>query len=197
LFDYYGFPEHTYRLSYPAPGTPQLATRVKDLLGAAGLPCDEAQGRGFDHGVFIPFMLIYPGADMPILQMSLQQGASVAQHLAIGRALAPLREEGVLIVGSGMSYHNLRAFFSPNEAAKKPAVQFDDWLTQAVETDDAGARNAALERWLSAPGARESHPTPEHLEPLFVVAGAAGEDPGRRVFVCELAGKPVSAFSFG
>jgi aromatic ring-opening dioxygenase catalytic subunit (LigB family) len=197
LFDYYGFPEHTYKLRYPAPGAPQLAAHVKDLLGAAGLPCDQAQGRGFDHGVFIPFMLIYPQADMPILQMSLQKGASVAQHFAVGRALAPLREQGVLIVGSGMSYHNLREFFSPGEAARAPAEQFDDWLTEAVETADSKARETALERWLSAPGARQSHPTPEHLEPLFVIAGAAAEDRGHRVFAGELIGKPVSAFSFG
>ncbi|QGM44741.1 DODA-type extradiol aromatic ring-opening family dioxygenase [Methylocystis heyeri] len=197
LFDYYGFPEHTYKLRYPAPGAPQLAVHVMELLGAAGLPCDEARGRGFDHGVFIPFMLIYPQADMPILQMSLQKGASVARHLAVGRALAPLREEGVLIVGSGMSYHNLREFFSPSETARKPAAQFDDWLTQAVEAADPAAREAGLERWFSAPGAKQSHPTPEHLEPLFAAAGAAGQDLGRRVFSCELAGKPVSAFRFG
>jgi aromatic ring-opening dioxygenase catalytic subunit (LigB family) len=197
LFDYYGFPEHTYKLQYPAPGAPVLAAQVRDLLEAAGLPCDETQGRGFDHGVFIPFMLIYPHADMPILQMSLQRQASVAEHLAIGRALAPLREQGVLIVGSGMSYHNLHEFFSPSEAARKPAAQFDAWLTQTVETTDPQARDSMLIEWRKAPGARESHPTPEHLEPLFVVAGAAGEDLGRRIFTDELAGKPVSGFRFG
>ncbi len=197
LFDYYGFPEHTYRLGYPAPGAPQLATRARALLSAAGLSCDEARGRGFDHGVFIPFMLIYPQADMPILQMSLQKGASVAEHLAIGRALAPLREQGALIVGSGMSYHNLREFFSPDEAARKPAAQFDGWLTQAIEAADPRAREAALIDWRKAPGAKESHPTPEHLEPLFVAAGAAGDDVGLRVFSAELAGKPVSGFRFG
>jgi aromatic ring-opening dioxygenase catalytic subunit (LigB family) len=196
LYDYYGFPEHTYRLEYPAPGAPQLAGRVRDLLAKAALPCDGVTGRGFDHGVFIPFMLIYPQADMPILQMSLQKHASVAEHLAIGRALAPLREEGVLIVGSGMSYHNLREFFSPSDAAREPAAQFDDWLLQAVEAAPQ-AREAALIDWRKAPGAKQSHPTPEHLEPLFVVAGAAGEDAGRRVFSGELAGKPVSGFRFG
>ncbi len=197
LFDYYGFPEHTYKLQYPAPGAPGLAAQVRDLLKAAALPCDEAQGRGFDHGVFVPFMLIYPNADMPILQMSLQRHASVAEHLAIGRALAPLRELGVLIVGSGMSYHNLREFFSPSEAARKPAALFDEWLTLTVETTDPQMRDSMLTDWRNAPGARESHPTPEHLEPLFVVAGAAGEDRGRRVFSDDLGGKPVSGFRFG
>ena len=180
----------------PRPARRELAGRVRDLLAKAALPCDGVTGRGFDHGVFIPFMLIYPQADMPILQMSLQKHASVAEHLAIGRALAPLREEGVLIVGSGMSYHNLREFFSPSDAAREPAAQFDDWLLQAVEAAPQ-AREAALIDWRKAPGAKQSHPTPEHLAPLFVVAGAAGEDAGRRVFSGELAGKPVSGFRFG
>lgn len=197
LFDYYGFPEHTYALNYPAPGAPQLAARVRDLLAGVDLPCDEARGRGFDHGVFVPFMLIYPRADVPILQLSLQRRAPVVTHLTIGRALAPLRDEGVLIVGSGMSYHNLRAFFSAQEAARRPAAQFDDWLTRAIETPERRAREMRLLDWRAAPGARESHPTPEHLDPLFVVAGAAGADRGRRVFHAEFWGKPVSGFAFG
>jgi len=197
LFDYYGFPEHTYHLRYPAPGAPELASRVGALLRGARFALDKERARGFDHGVFIPFMLIYPDADMPILQMSLQAHAPVATHLAIGRALAPLRDENVLIVGSGMSYHNLREFFSPTEAARLPAARFDDWLTDAVETEDAAQREAKLRAWLDAPGALASHPTPEHLEPLFVVAGAAEADHGKRAFHADIAGKPISGFQFG
>ena len=170
---------------------------MRGLLGEAGIACDEARGRGFDHGVFIPMMLIHPQADTPVLQMSLQKGASVARHLEIGRALAPLREEGVLMLGSGMSYHNLREFFSTAESPRTAAKSFNDWLTQTLLLDDSRARGTRLMDWRSAPGAKASHPTPEHLEPLFVIAGAAGDDRGRRVFHGQFWGKAVSGFAFG
>ncbi len=197
FFDYYGFPKHTYALSYPAPGAPELATRVRALLSDAGIISDEAHGRGFDHGVFIPMMLIHRQADIPVLQMSLQKGASVARHLEIGRALAPLRDESVLVVGSGMSYHNLREFFSLAEAPCVAAQSFNDWLTQTLLLEDGAARDSRLAGWLDAPGARASHPTSEHLEPLFVIAGAAGNDRARRIFHDEFWGKAVSGFAFG
>ncbi len=197
LFDYYNFPEHTYRLTYPAPGAPELGAHVRQLLNVVGIASDEEHRRGFDHGVFTPVMLIYPRADVPILQMSLQHRASVETHIAIGRALAPLRDEGVLIVGSGMSYHNLREFFSPIEGARKAAAEFDAFLTDAVETNDPSSREMKLRDWRNAPGALASHPTAEHLEPLFVVAGAAGADAGRRVFADDILGKAHSGFQFG
>ena len=197
LFDYYGFPEHTYALSYPAPGAPALAARVRAMLDEAGIDCDEARGRGFDHGVFIPMMLIHPQADIPVLQMSLQKGASVARHLKIGRALAPLRDEGVLLIGSGMSYHNLREFFSHDEGPCAAAKSFDDWLTQTLLLDDSDMRDRRLGDWLNAPGASASHPSLEHLEPLFVITGAGGQDRGSRVFHDEFWGKAVSGFAFG
>jgi aromatic ring-opening dioxygenase catalytic subunit (LigB family) len=197
LFDYYNFPERTYRLTYPAPGAPELGAHVRQLLDAVGIASDEEHSRGFDHGVFIPLMLIYPEADVPILQMSLQHKAPVETHLAIGRALAPLRDEGVLIVGSGMSYHNLREFFSPKEGARKAAAEFDAFLTEAVETKNPSSREMKLRDWRNAPGALASHPTAEHLEPLFVVAGAAGADASRRVFADEILGKAISGFQFG
>jgi len=112
-YDYYGFPEHTYRLTYPAKGSPEMAARVRELLAKAGVDSDEEPRRGLDHGVFIPFMLMFPDADVPIVQLSLRKDMDASAHLAIGRALEPLRDEGVLIVGSGMSYHNLREFFRP------------------------------------------------------------------------------------
>src|SRR5262249_16989217 len=149
----YGFPEHTYRLTYPAPGSPELARRVQDLLGGAGIASDEDGARGFDHGVFVPFMLVYPDAHVPVVQLSLREDLDPAAHLAIGRALAPLRNEGVLIMGSGMSYHNLRELLSGGARGNGASDAFDAWLTQAVETADPAARDQALTRWSEAPGA--------------------------------------------
>jgi len=196
LFDYYGFPEHTYRLSYPAPGSPQLAARVGALLDEAGIASGADRARGFDHGVFVPFMLIYPDADVPIVQLSMRHDLDPAEHLAIGRALAPLRDEGVLIVGSGLSYHNLRAIFSHDARDAEAARQFDDWLneTASANPDDRDARLAA---WESAPGARAAHPRADHLLPLMVAAGAAGADRGRRDYADVMAGKAVSGYRFG
>lgn len=197
LFDYYGFPEHTYRLDYPAPGSPELAAEVRALLGRAGIECGQDEQRGFDHGVFIPFMLIYPGADIPIVQLSLRADLDPAAHFAMGRALAPLREEGVLIVGSGMSYHNLREFRSASPRANQASVHFDDWLTGAVEKPEPEARERELCAWANAPDALACHPESEHLVPLFVAAGAADADPGKRTFSDRILGKAVSAYQFG
>jgi aromatic ring-opening dioxygenase catalytic subunit (LigB family) len=196
LFDYYGFPEHTYRLTWPAAGSPQLAARIRELLGQAGIASDEETQRGLDHGVFVPFKLIYPDADMPIVQLSLQQGLDAAQHLAIGRALAPLRSEGVLIVGSGNSYHNLREFFRPGAASSQASAQFDAWLGDAVESVPA-ERDHLLAHWEEAPGAHESHPRSEHLIPLMVAAGAAGNDAGRVTYRELMLGKMFSGIQFG
>jgi aromatic ring-opening dioxygenase catalytic subunit (LigB family) len=193
LFDYYGFPEHTYRLKYPVAGAPDLEPRVRELLADAGFQLDVDAKRGLDHGVFVPFLLIYPNADVPIMQFSILQTLDPAAHLALGRALAPLRERGVLIVGSGMSYHNLAATFSGRGA--EASVAFDAWLFEAAR--DPTSRDARLTDWRSAPGGRESHPRPEHLIPLMVAAGAADGDPGVRSFSEAIAGKSISGFQFG
>jgi aromatic ring-opening dioxygenase catalytic subunit (LigB family) len=195
LFDYYGFPEHTYRLTYPVDGAPELAGRVRGLLAEAGFESATNAERGLDHGVFVPFKLIYPEADVPVLQLSLLEGLDPAAHLALGRALAPLRDEGVLIVGSGMSYHNLRHFFSPQGAEE--AERFDTWLAQAVENPDPAARDRALADWEKAPSARAAHPREEHLLPLMVAAGAAGADRGVRTYADHILGKAHSGFQFG
>jgi aromatic ring-opening dioxygenase catalytic subunit (LigB family) len=194
LFDYYGFPEHTYRLEYPAPGSPELAREICGLLEAAGIRAGKNSERGFDHGVFIPFKVIYPKADIPIVQLSLKEGLDPAEHIAAGRAIAPLRERGVLIVGSGMSYHNLREM---GRDVRSIADQFDAWLTDAVCAPTAAARAERLSRWQQAPGARRAHPREEHLIPLMVAAGAGGEDLGRKVFTDYVLGTTVSAFQFG
>jgi aromatic ring-opening dioxygenase catalytic subunit (LigB family) len=194
LFDYYGFPPHTYQLSYPAPGSPALAARVRALLGAAGIASAADAERGFDHGVFVPFLIIDPDARIPVVTLSLRQDLDPAAHLAIGAALAPLRDEGVLIVGSGNSFHNLTTFFNGEPAA---AAAFDAWLTEAVTAPDPAVRAARLIGWADAPQARACHPREEHLIPLMVAAGAAGGDPGRRVFSDRIGGKAISGFAFG
>ncbi|HEU4665558.1 MAG TPA: class III extradiol ring-cleavage dioxygenase [Dokdonella sp.] len=197
LFDYYGFPSHTYRLSYPAPGSPDLAARVRRLLAGAGIASGEDATRGFDHGVFVPFLLAWPRADVPVVQLSLQAGLDPEAHFAIGRALAPVRDEGVLVVGSGMSYHNLREFFADDPRVVADAARFDAALTHAVEDPEARSRDAQLVDWKRLPAALACHPRAEHLLPLMVVAGAAGDDPGRRTFHDRVFGKAVSAFQFG
>lgn len=193
LFDYYGFPEHTYRLKYPVPGAPDLEPRVRALLADAGFELEVDSKRGLDHGVFVPFLLVYPNADVPIMQLSLLQSLDPMTHIAIGRALAPLRERGVLIVGSGMSYHNLAAMFSGRGA--EASLSFDAWLAEAIS--DPKTRDEKLAEWRNAPGGRESHPRAEHLIPLMVAAGAADGDPGVRNFAEAIAGKSISGFQFG
>ncbi len=196
LFDYYGFPEHTYRLKYPAPGDPQLAGEVRQLLASAGFSTGEEHQRGLDHGVFVPFLLVYPAADMPLVQLSLKQGLSAAEHLRLGAALAPLRDQGVLIVGSGMSFHNLRARSMDNELIPG-SQQFDDWLGHTVCQSDVQARNEGLANWSQAPSARFAHPREEHLLPLMVAAGAAGNDLAARTFNDVMMGWRISGFRFG
>ena len=196
LYDYYGFPEHTYRLEYPAPGAPQLAREVRELLAAAGIASREESRRGLDHGVFVPFKVIYPDANVPMLQLSLQSGLDPAAHLRIGAALAPLRSRGVLIVGSGMSFHNLQ-IASIDNARIAPSEQFDEWLGRTVCDPDVAARDAGLIAWARAPAARFAHPREEHLMPLMVAAGAAAGDRGERVFSGRMMGWQISGFRFG
>jgi aromatic ring-opening dioxygenase catalytic subunit (LigB family) len=194
IFDYYGFPPETYALRYDAPGSPQIARRVTDLLGAAGIAASTDARRGFDHGVFIPFMLIEPAGAIPIVELSLVASLDAAQHLAIGEALAPLRDEGVLLVGSGMSYHNVPAFLSSSKAIGSET--FDTWLAQTA-TAEPQARSAGLRDWQAAPDARFAHPREEHLLPLMVAAGAAGHDRGRLIFHERIIGAPIASYRFG
>ncbi|WP_374429803.1 DODA-type extradiol aromatic ring-opening family dioxygenase [Ideonella dechloratans] len=196
IYDYYGFPPHTYELKYPAPGEPALAERITSLLGQAGLSSHIDARRGYDHGMFIPLMLMVPQADIPVVQLSLNISLDPAAHLALGRALQPLRDEGVLIVGSGMSFHNMRGYGDPRFGPVSDT--FDAWLTEAVEAP-AAERDAALSAWEQAPMARWCHPprAEEHLLPLMVVAGAAGADRGRKVFSDRVMETTLSAFSFG
>jgi aromatic ring-opening dioxygenase catalytic subunit (LigB family) len=194
LYDYYGFPPESYEIQWLAPGDPKLAARVRQLLGGAGFDTGEDPRRGFDHGTFVPLKLTYPGADMPTVQLSLQRNLDPATHLAIGRALAPLRDEGVFIVGSGMTYHNLRAGFGPR--VQPVAEAFDAWLRGAATAEPA-ERDRLLTTWANAPMARPAHPREEHLLPLMVVAGAAGADKGTVAFNGTFAGVRLSAYHYG
>ncbi len=181
LYDYGGFPDFTYHLQYPAPGSPEVAAEVVELLTGAGIPVEvEDQGRGFDHGVFVPLAVIYPDAGVPVVQFSVRRDFDPAAHLAVGRALAPLRDRGVLIVGSGFpSYHDLSNFGS---GATEPSRQFDTWLTETVVGHVGADRSRRLERWAEAPSARLAHPREEHLLPLLVAVGAAEAEAGVRQY---------------
>ncbi len=195
LFDYGGFPAHTYQLTWPAPGGPDLAARVGDLLGKAGIDSGSDTSRGWDHGVFVPLKVMFPRADIATVQLSLQHGLDPATHLAIGRALRPLREEGVLIVGSGQTYHNMGGFRGGSGSADPAAEAFDAWLRTAMV--DGATRDRSLVEWERAPGARQAQPHEDHLLPLMVAAGAASGEPGQIAFHGHSLGKPISGFRFG
>jgi aromatic ring-opening dioxygenase catalytic subunit (LigB family) len=194
LYDYYGFPPASYEITWPAPGEPAVAARVRALLEGAGIATAADAARGFDHGTFVPLKLAYPDATVPTVQVSLRRGLDPAEHLAIGRALAPLRDEGVFLIGSGMTYHNMRGFGDPR--ARPTASAFDAWL-QAAGVAPAAERDAALIAWAKAPAARAVHPREEHLLPLMVIAGAAGDDRGRVAYAGTILGLALSAYHFG
>jgi aromatic ring-opening dioxygenase catalytic subunit (LigB family) len=196
IYDYYNFPPHTYELTYPAPGQPALAQRVVELLQQAGLPAATDADRGFDHGMFIPLKLMFPEAEIPVVQLSLRRDLDAEAHLQAGRALQSLRDEGVLIVGSGMSFHNMRGYRDPRFGPISD--EFDAWLAQTVEADPA-VRWQALAHWDQAPRARECHPErqEEHLLPLMLAAGAAGDDQGQHVFVDRVLETSLSGYRFG
>ncbi|MEJ1960584.1 MAG: class III extradiol ring-cleavage dioxygenase [Gammaproteobacteria bacterium] len=195
VYDYYGFPEHTYRIKYPAPGSRAVASRVAQLLGAAGIPINQDAERGFDHGTFVPLAVMYPQAQVPVVSLSLRSNLSASEHLRMGAALAPLRDEGVLIVGSGLSYHNLRALRMAATAG--PASdQFEAWLTAAVSDPSPSSRAQKLSQWDQAPAARLAHPREDHLIPLMVAAGAAGESLGRLDFRERVWGVSMASYRF-
>lgn len=175
IHDFYGFPEPLYRIRYPAPGAPALAARVADRLAAAGMPAVIEPRRGLDHGAWVPLRSMYPAADLPAIQLAVQPQRDARWHQRLGLALAPLRREGVLILGSGGAIHNLRALAWEGGGTPGWAVAFDDWLAENL----AEGRETALLDWeKAAPHSRLAHPTPEHFLPLFVAWGAAG--PGAR-----------------
>jgi aromatic ring-opening dioxygenase catalytic subunit (LigB family) len=194
LFDYYGFPEHTYHLRWGAPGAPDVARRAASLLRGAGFVTREENARGWDHGVFIPMKVAVPGADIPLVQMSLRADLDPADHIAIGRALAPLRDEGVLVVGSGMSFHNLRV---RGPAAIEPSAEWDAALTDAVTDRDPVRRAKRVADWRTLPHAQFAHPREEHLLPLMIALGAGGDGEAVRDHASTVLGWAVSGYRFG
>ena len=180
LYDYYGFPERAYQIQYPAPGSPALAARIAGMLEAQGIPARVDAERGFDHGLFIPLTMMYPAADIPCLQLSLLRGLNPAAHIALGRALRGLKEENLLVIGSGFSFHNMQAFFWEGAGGPDPANDaFQDWLIQTCTgpRPQAEAERRLIE-WEKAPHARYCHPREEHLLPLHVCLATAGRPAG-------------------
>ncbi len=195
IYDYKGFPAHTYEVQYSAPGSPELARYTAGLLEAAGHKAALDPRRGYDHGTFTMLYPVFPQADVQVVQLSLKHGLDPLTHIQIGRALAPLRTQGVLIIGSGLSYHNLRQFGPGGTLASR---HFDAWL-QATLALAPAERTAELQRWDQAPYARNAHPREEHLLPLMVALGAAEQEASACIyhedaFFDSLA---VSSFRFG
>lgn len=200
IYDYSGFPAHTYELTYPAPGDGALVARVVDLLKTAAIDVRTNDGRGYDHGVFIPLKVAFPNADIPVVQLSLRADLDPLAHLAMGQALEALRDEGILIIGSGNSYHNLGVMIQAmqkGDTGTSTGQDFDDWLSDVVTDPNPATRNQLLLNWAKAPGALQAHPREEHLLPLHVVAGAAGSDQGVKMLEDHSVGVVLSAFQFG
>jgi 4,5-DOPA dioxygenase extradiol len=176
IHDFHGFPRQLYELRYPAPGAPSVATRVADLLRDAGLDCEIDRSRGLDHGAWVPLLLMYPQADIPVLQLSLQPRLGPRHHLRMGRALEALRQEGVLVIGSGSLTHDLSEFrgHGPNDPAPDWVNAFADWFQSRLT---AGETDGLIDYRRQAPFAVKNHPSEEHLLPLYVALGAAGEHP--------------------
>jgi 4,5-DOPA dioxygenase extradiol len=196
IYDYYGFPEESYNIRYSAPGAPPLAESIFSALSDAGIPARTDTNRGFDHGLFVPLKIMFPDAGIPCVQLSLIDTLSAAAHVQTGKALAGRLGEDVLVVGSGFSFHNLKAFFSPPRqliAAGNEA--FERWLTETCTgTDlDENDRERRLINWDMAPGARLCHPREEHLLPLHVCYGIA-QAPAREAFKFQVMGVKASAF---
>ena len=198
LFDYYGFPAETYEYRYPAPGYPALATRVRDLLQQDGIDANLDADRAFDHGLFVPLMLMYPEADIPCIQISLAASLDAGEHVRIGQALTGLKSDNLLILGSGFSFHNMQALMSKRDDSIDPRNQeFETWLAQTCS--DPGLPEAEREQrliaWEQAPHARYCHPREEHLLPLQVCYGIA-QGPANTVFQEPVAGFVASAYQW-
>lgn len=197
-YDYYGFPEESYNLNYTLPGATSLSTRVAQLLDAAKIPYKVDGDRGYDHGVFIPMKIIFPDGEIPTIQISLISGLDPKAHIKLGEALAPLRDEGVFILGSGMSYHNMRGFNNPR--SNQDSEPFHEYLRTSLErASNYDERINALEKWSKGPKARECHPREEHFIPLLVILGATKNDVQSNVkeeFYANVAGVKCAGYIF-
>ena len=197
LYDYSGFPAESYQLTYPAQGAAQLAANIAEKLTEAGFTPQLDKNRGLDHGVFVPLLMLRPEADIPVLQISLLKGLDPAQHIALGEALAFLRRQNVWIVGSGMSFHNMQAFFRPDLVSKTQIDAFNQYLITSLSPERDYAEQAdKLRHWLDAPYARLMHPREEHLLPLHVCFGAAKGSSAELLFHDDVLNKAVLAFGW-
>lgn len=196
LYDYYGFPPESYTITYPVPGAAEIAKKIQSLLKIKRFAPESDTERGLDHGVFVPLKMMYPGADIPTLQLSLVKGLNPELHIKLGRALAPLRKKNVLILGSGMSYHNLSEMRSLQPVDENHNLLFHQWLYEACVAENLSKkeRSRRLANWESAPYARECHPREEHLIPLQVCYGAAeSKTPmAKEVFAGEIRSRRVT-----
>ena len=195
FYDYYGFPDAAYEITYPAPGSPMLADQIAGLLKKNNIRTRIDPERGFDHGLFIPLKLMYPQADIPSLQLSLLRGLNPAAHIALGKALCELMKENILVIGSGFSFHNMRAFSWQGIGAADPANDaFQNWLIDVCTSPTSQPeREQRLIEWEKAPSARYCHPREEHLLPLHVCVGMA-DRPARLIFDDQILGKRSVAF---
>lgn len=196
IYDYYGFPKEAYAIEYPAPGAPMLANKIFDLLKNHGIDANLTDQRGFDHGLFVPLKIMYPDAAIPCVQLSLLKSLRPDEHIRIGKVLAGLLEDNVLVIGSGFSFHNLKAFFAPSTTETQAMNEaFEHWLIDTCSSDRLSEpeRERRLVNWESAPAARYCHPREEHLLPLHVCYGIAGA-PARQVFRFEIMEKKASAY---
>lgn len=195
FYDYYGFPDEAYAITYPAPGNPDLAVRITGLLNQNHIPAHIDAGRGFDHGLFIPLKMMYPDADIPALQLSLLQGLDPAAHMRLGKALRSLLDENILVIGSGFSFHNMGAFIW--EGGRRPDAANDGFQNWLIETCTGplspSEREQRLTEWRKAPSARYCHPREEHLLPLHVCVGMA-DKAGKTIFDDYILGKRAIAF---
>ncbi len=195
FYDYYGFPDQAYQITYPAPGNPEFANRVVETLKRNQIAARIDPARGFDHGLFIPLKMMYPLADIPCLQLSLLRGLDPTAHLALGKALQEFGSENILVIGSGFSFHNMRAFSWQGTETPDPANDaFQNWLVETCAGSLPQAeREHRLVEWEKAPAARYCHPREEHLLPLHVCMGMAGR-PAKLVFDDHILGKRGVAF---
>jgi 4,5-DOPA dioxygenase extradiol len=195
FYDYYGFPDEAYEINYPAPGSPELASRVAGILKEKEIPSRIDMERGFDHGLFIPLKMMYPKADIPSIQLSLLRGLNPTAHIGLGKALRGLMNENILVIGSGFSFHNMRAFSWEGDGISDPANDaFQDWLIEVCTgTSTQTEREQRLIEWEKAPSARYCHPREEHLLPLHVCQGMA-DSPAKLVFDDKILDKRALAF---
>lgn len=195
FYDYYGFPEQAYKITYPASGNPELADRIASLLQKNSIPARIDPKRGFDHGLFIPLKLMYPEANIPALQLSLLRGLNPAAHIALGKALRELMNENILVIGSGFSFHNQIAFFGQAFGAPDNANEdFQNWLIETCTGKiSQKEREQRLIEWEKAPSARYCHPREEHLLPLHVCFGLS-DGPAKVIFDDQILGKRGVAF---